>query len=154
MMDGTRSPPSAKQNLIGGLLAVALGVYALVTARDYPMGSLLRMGPGFFPYILAGLVIVLGFALMATGLRPRREAAPVSVQWRAIAAIGLGIVLFAELLERAGLVPATLILVLVSSLGDPQWRPWRAGILAVAMAALVYVIFIVVLQIPVAAVSL
>lgn len=154
MMGATRSPPSAKQNLIGGLLAVALGVYALVTARDYPMGSLLRMGPGFFPYILAGLVIVLGLALMATGLRPLREAAPVNVQWRAIAAIGLGIVLFAELLERAGLVPATLILVLVSSLGDPQWRPWRAGILAVAMAALVYVIFIVVLQIPVAAVSL
>jgi hypothetical protein len=68
--------------------------------------------------------------------------------------IGLGIVIFALLLERAGLVPATLALVLVSSVADPQWRPRRAAILAAAMTALVYVIFVVLLRTAVPAVNL
>jgi putative tricarboxylic transport membrane protein len=154
MNDAAKSEPTALQDLIGGLLSIALGVFALVTASSYPMGSLLRMGPGFFPGALAGLIILLGFALIGAALRSRSNQPNVDIRLRSVVTIGLGIVLFAELLERAGLIPATLALVLVSSLAEPRWRPRRAIALALAMTALVYVIFIVVLQIPVAAVVL
>ena len=71
-----------------------------------------------------------------------------------VLAVAAGVILFAVSLERAGLVPATLLLVLVSSLAEPGWRPRRAAILAVVVTALVYLLFVTVLQIPVAAVSL
>lgn len=51
-------------------------------------------------------------------------------------------------------MPATLLLVLVSSLAVPGWRPGRAAIVAVVVTALVYLLFVTVLQIPVAAVRL
>jgi hypothetical protein len=100
------------------------------------------------------LIVLLGLALIAAGLRARSGAASVRIQWRAILAISLGVILFALSLERAWLVPATLLLVLVSSLADPQWRPRRVAILAAVVTALVYLLFVTVLQIPVAAVSL
>jgi hypothetical protein len=154
MSGTTPSQPSARQDLVGGLLTVALGVFALVTAVSYPMGSLLRMGPGFFPSGIAALIILLGLGLIAAAMRPRPQQASPGIQLRSVLMIGLGVLLFALLLERAGLVPATFALVLISSLAEPRWRPLRATVLAVAMTVLVYLIFIVILQIPVAAVRL
>lgn len=150
-MNDEDSGTSLPQDLVGGLLAVAFGLFAFVTASSYPMGSLLRMGPGFFPCTIAALIMLLGLALIGSGFRSRTN---VAIRLRSVLMIGLGIVIFALLLERAGLVPATLALVLVSSVADPQWRPRRAAILAAAMTALVYVIFVVLLRTTVPAVNL
>jgi hypothetical protein len=154
MNDNSQSIPSARQNLIGGALSVAFGIFVLVIASSYPMGSPLRMGPGFFPCVVAVLIVLLGLTLMLNGLRSHPTVSSTPVQWRSILAISLGVLLFAVSLERLGLVPATLMLVLVSSLAAPRWRPWRAAVLAVAVTALVYLVFVIVLQIPVAAVRL
>jgi Tripartite tricarboxylate transporter TctB family len=154
MSDTAKSAPSAQQNLIGGALSIAFGIFVLAIASRYPMGSLLRMGPGFFPCIIASLILLLGIALFISGLRVRLDAAPVKIQWRSVLAIASGVILFAVSLERIGLVPATLALVLVSSLAEPGWKLGRAAILAVVVTALVYLLFVAVLQIPVAAVSL
>jgi hypothetical protein len=154
MSENEGSEPSPRQTLIGGCLAVALGVSALAMASRYPLGSLLRMGPGLFPCLVAALIALLGLVLIISAFRSRPTASSATIAWRSLLAIGFGIALFALLLERAGLVPATLTLVVASSLAQSGWRPRRAAILAVAVTALVYLLFIVVLQIPVAAVSL
>jgi putative tricarboxylic transport membrane protein len=154
MSDNSNTAPSARQNLIGGALSVAFGIFVLAVALHYPMGSLLRMGPGFFPCIVAVLIVLLGLALFITGLRIRPDASPIKIQWRSVIAIAAGVILFAVSLERIGLVPATLALVLVSSLAEPRWQPRRAAILAVVVTAFVYLLFVTVLQIPVAAVKL
>lgn len=150
-MNDENSGTPLRQDLVGGVLAVVFGLFAFVTASSYPMGSLLRMGPGFFPCTISALIVLLGLALIGSGFRSR---ANVDIRLRSVLMIGLGIVIFALLLERAGLVPATLALVLVSSVADPQWRPRRAAILAAAMTALVYVIFVVLLRTAVPAVNL
>jgi hypothetical protein len=153
MSESARSGPSAKQNLIGGALAVVFGGSVLAVASHYPMGSLLRMGPGFFPCLIAALIVLLGAMLFVSGFRATPHALTESIRWRSVLAIGAGIVLFAVLLQRAGLIPATLVLVLVSSLAEPRWRPRRVALLALAVTALVYLLFVTVLQIPVPAVS-
>jgi hypothetical protein len=55
-------------------------------------------------------------------------------------------VLFAVLLERAGLIPAAAALVFVSTLAEPVWRPKRAFILTAALVALVYIVFVLILR--------
>jgi Tripartite tricarboxylate transporter TctB family len=154
MNEGSKLEPTARQDLIGGLLSVALGAFALVTASDYPMGTLLRMGPGLFPSVIAVLIVLLGLALIGAAFRSRPSQRSGPITLRPVVMIGTGVMLFAVMLERWGLIPATLALVLVSSLAEPRWRPVRAAVLAITVTALVYAIFIVVLQIPVAAVSL
>ena len=152
MSESPKGPPSKGQDLVAGSSAVLFGLLVLVTSLSYPTGSLLRMGPGFFPAVLAGLIMLLGLALLASAWRAWPPGAPVVIRFRPVAAIGAGIILFALLLGRAGLVPATLALVLVSSLAEPVWRPKRAIGVALAMMALMYVVFIVVLRTPIAAV--
>lgn len=154
MSDSADQGPSARQDLIGGLVAVAFGLFAGYTASAYPMGSLLRMGPGFFPVGLAGLIVLLGLVLIVAAFRPRPQGQRIDVRLRPLLMIGLGVSLFALLLERAGLLPATLVLVLVSSLAESPWRPKRAVILAIAMTALVYLVFITALQMPITVIAL
>jgi hypothetical protein len=154
MAGAPEHPPSPRQDLVGGLLAVALGAYAIAEASQYPMGSLLRMGPGFFPCTIAAVIIILGLVLVANALRRRPAGQAVDVRFRSVLAISAGIALFTLLLERAGLIPATAALILVSSLAAPHWRVRRTLLLALGVTALVYLIFILVLQVPVPALKL
>ena len=52
-----------------GVMLITIGAAAILVARNYPFGTALRMGPGFFPVILGGLLIVFGLTILAVGLR-------------------------------------------------------------------------------------
>ena len=43
-----------------GLMFVAFGIAAMYMSRNYPMGSALRMGPGYFPTWLGGIMTFIG----------------------------------------------------------------------------------------------
>ena len=44
------------QDFFAGLLFIVVGVLAMVIAQNYPFGSALRMGPGYFPTVLGGIM--------------------------------------------------------------------------------------------------
>ena len=54
-------------------MLIAIGAVAMFIARNYPFGTALRMGPGYFPMVLGGLLILFGLAILASGLRERRQ---------------------------------------------------------------------------------
>jgi hypothetical protein len=135
------------RNLIAAVLTILVGALALVEAAGYPMGTLLRMGPGYFPTVLGVLMIAFGAVLLVQSFRAE-PAAPSNFVLRPVLMIPLGVILFAVLLERWGLAPAIIALVVVSSLSEPQIRPLRALALAAGMSALVYVVFILILRLP------
>jgi len=143
-----RGTTSARQDLIGGILSIAFGASVLDHALSYPMGSALRMGPGFFPAVLAGLIIILGMALTLHGFKAQIARAQAPIKLRPIAAITAAVAAFALTFERFGFAAATIALIVISSLGAPHWRPMRAAALALVMTAAVYVIFIAILQMP------
>lgn len=144
----SRTPPSARQDLAGGVFAISFGVFVLDWARHYPIGSPLRMGPGFFPIVLAGSIIILGTALALHALRRRPPPTAGAIQLRPIIMIATAITLFALMIERNGIVPASMALILVSALGAPRWHPWRSLIVAAATTGAIYLIFIVILKMP------
>jgi len=43
-----------------GVMFVGFGVGFLIAARQYPMGTAVRMGPSYFPSVLGGILAVLG----------------------------------------------------------------------------------------------
>ncbi|MEQ4539088.1 MAG: tripartite tricarboxylate transporter TctB family protein [Billgrantia sp.] len=55
-------------DLYSGALFTAIGLGAMITARNYPMGSIDRMGPGFFPMVLGAIMAVLGIVLVLKNL--------------------------------------------------------------------------------------
>lgn len=42
------------KDFLSGLMFIVTGLGAVFIARDYPVGSTLQMGPGYFPIALGG----------------------------------------------------------------------------------------------------
>ena len=138
------------KDFYAGLLFVAFGVFAIVIARDYPLGSAARMGPGYFPRLLGILLIVLGAALSLTALRGRGTPLP-GWKWRPVSIVLLSVVAFGLVLTHAGLVLSTIGLIVVASTASREFRLRESIISGILLAALSVGVFVIglKLQLPI-----
>lgn len=125
-----------------GIIYLIFGCTALLIGRDYGMGSAMRMGPGYFPVVLAGLLVLFGLiALVRAFIRPGEAIGGFALK-PTVLVLG-GTLLFGFLMQRAGLIVAILALVLLAASASEKFRfEWKAtaGLIAlVAFCALVFV---------------
>src|SRR5437660_7805110 len=111
----------SKKDFWAGVMLIAVGALAMFLARSFTFGTLLRMGPGYFPIVLGGLLILFGLYILAMGLR-RGEKIEGSWSLRALIILPLSLVLFGFLIERAGFVPAMLVLIFASATATTEFR--------------------------------
>ncbi|PSM18423.1 MULTISPECIES: tripartite tricarboxylate transporter TctB family protein [Nitratireductor] len=138
-----------RNELLAALVVVGLGAGYLIIAIGYPMGTVVRMGAGFFPVALGVLLIGLG-AVLAWQSR-RAEKTAVELRLRPFVMILGGILAWALLIDRIGFLPATAILVLSCALVERE-TTWRSALLLTAgLCAFGWLIFIVGLKIPMSA---
>jgi len=138
------------KDFYAGLLFVAFGVFAIIGARNYPLGTAARMGPGYFPRLLGILLIVLGAALSLTALRCSGPPLP-GWKWRPVSIVLLSVVAFGLVLTHAGLVLSTIGLIVVASTASREFRfreSLLSGILLAALSVGVFVIGLK-LQLPI-----
>jgi hypothetical protein len=129
------------QDLVGGALLAALGVFVALYARQYDYGTVARMGPGFFPYWLGWILAGLG-VLIALPAWFRRSAEKLQPQWRNLLFVLGSIVLFAFWLKPLGLVFATFLAAFVASLAEEDFN-WRGrALVSVGVAVVTVAIFI------------
>ena len=130
-----------------GLFLIVVGAAAIILARNYAFGTALRMGPGWFPTVLGGFMILSGLYVLAMGLRAS-EKLEGSWSLRALVVLPLALVLFGVLIDRAGFVPAMLALVFGSSLATSEFRLIESILFAVFMTVLCAVVFVWALGLP------
>ena len=130
-----------------GLMLIAIGAGAIFVARNYPFGTALRMGPGFFPVVLGGLLIVFGRAVLAIGLR-KGESMTGSWSLRALIILPLSLILFGLLMEYAGFVPAMLVLIVGSATASTEFRFLEVLLFAAGLTALSVAVFVWALGLP------
>ncbi|HET7635627.1 MAG TPA: tripartite tricarboxylate transporter TctB family protein [Burkholderiales bacterium] len=123
-----------------GLIFAGFGVAFVAVARNYPLGSALRMGPAYFPTLVGGLLAILGVVLIARSAFTAGEAVS-HIGLRALVLVLGALVLFGYLLDYTGLVPAIVALVFVSSAGGHEFKWWEVSILSVALVILAVGIF-------------
>lgn len=129
------------RDMVGGLAMMAIGAFVAWHAyNEYDIGRLARMGPGFFPVSLGIILSLIGLCITIPAfLRP---GSPIKIEFKALIAVTLSIVVFAFLLRTAGLILATMAAVLVSSVPD-RTIIWKGRIiLAFGVAAVTWVVFI------------
>jgi putative tricarboxylic transport membrane protein len=138
------------KDFYAGLLFVAFGVFAIIIARNYPLGNAARMGPGYFPRLLGILLIVLGAALSLTALRGRGPPLP-GWKWRPVSIVLLSVVAFGLVLTHAGLVLSTIGLIAVASTASREFRFRESLLSGVLLAALSVGVFVIglKLQLPI-----
>ncbi len=131
-----------------GLLFTTIGVTFGILSTNYDLGTTTRMGPGYFPIVLAGLLTVIG---LATTVRSFVIDGP-PLQGLAIKAILLvlgPVVMFGLVLRGAGLAAALLVLVIVSALASVRFG-WRTVIpLAVGLTLFSIGVFVYALGLPI-----
>jgi putative tricarboxylic transport membrane protein len=59
-----RSP----RDFFSGVILLLFGLCAVLVGRDYPMGTALRMGAGYFPFVLGALLLILGAVICIKSL--------------------------------------------------------------------------------------
>lgn len=127
------------QDRIGGLVLLALGVAVTLYSQRWGMGTPARVGPGAMPTVLGVLLAGTGAAMLVTSMHSERKLPPFA--WRPAVFILGSTVLFALLIGTLGLIPASLITVVVASFSD-RTMSWAARLaLAVAVTIIVLVIF-------------
>ncbi len=138
-----RSP----RDFCAGLIFLFFGVLATYIARDYPMGSAVRMGPGYFPYLLGILLALLGVVICIKSLLIHGERIE-SVNLRALLLVLGAVGVFAGTIESAGIVIATAVLVGIGAAASPESRLHEVAILIVFLLALAVGVFTYALGLP------
>jgi uncharacterized membrane protein YqjE len=124
-----------------GALFIAFGTAAIAIGASYPVGTAARMGPGYFPRVLGLILVVLGLILAVRALK--LTGAPLAMRNVKPLLIVLGSVLvFGLTATRLGIVAATVLLIVISSTADREFRWKEALISSAVLAALTVAAFI------------
>jgi hypothetical protein len=133
----------SNRDYYAGALMFALGVGAILEGRKYSMGTLSRMGPGYFPVSLGVILALVGAAIAITARFAQHEGEEkvLPPEWRGWFCICLSIIAFVGLGKYGGLVPATFAIVFISALGDRQNTIKSALVLAGAIVVVCMIVF-------------
>ncbi len=137
-----------RKDFWSGISLIVIGGGAVFIARNYQFGSSLRMGPGYFPTILGGALVMFGVYFIIQGLRAGAEKLEGTLSLRALIILPLSLVLFGLLIDRAGFIPAMLALIIGSSTASSQFKLLEVLIFAVFMTAMCVIVFIWALGLP------
>jgi|SRR5689334_5898995 len=111
----------SNRDFFAGVMYIVTGAVAIYIARDYPFGSALRMGPGYFPIVLSGIMIVFGIYVMAQGFRNNEK---IQGNWsiRALIVLPLSTIIFGYLMEETGFIPAMVALIPISAAAGREFK--------------------------------
>lgn len=109
------------KDFLSGLMFIAFGLAALYFGQKLALGTTVRMGPGYVPRMLSFILLGLGGMICVVALVAGGEVVE-RPRWKPITMVTLGIVCFALLFERAGLLPALVVLVLIASAGGEEFK--------------------------------
>ncbi len=126
------------RDLMGGIALIAIGVFAAMHARQYELGELQRMGPGYFPTVLGIILAILGVLVAVPALF--REGTSIKIEWKSLAWVMVNILVFALLLNHLGMIFTSFLAVIASSMAsDIKWK--ARLILSGCIAFITYLIF-------------
>lgn len=135
------------RDFFAGLTYIGIGAAGWWMALDYPFGSALRMGPGYFPIVLSWIMIAFGIAIMLMGVK-NNEKIKGHWSWRALIVLPLSTVVFGYMMEEVGFIPAMLVLIPLSAASGKEFK-WREIVpLTIGLTILCTALFIYGLGLP------
>jgi hypothetical protein len=139
----------APKDFWSGLMFCGFAVVAILAARGYSLGTAGKMGPGYFPLLLGGVLGVLGLILIVRSLVLDGE--PVArLHVLPIAVIAFAVALFGLMIEPLGLVATLAVLTIVTAWAGADFRFVEAAVLAAVLIAFSVGVFVYLLGLPLA----
>jgi hypothetical protein len=136
----------SRKDLLAGAVFVFFGLAFAVTASTYEVGTALRMGPGYFPLVLGGMLVVLGILIAAKAFVAGESDEFGPIPWKAAALLVAALLFFGFTVRGLGLVPAVFVAVFLSAMAGRGARLLSAALIAGSLTALSILIFVTTLQ--------
>jgi hypothetical protein len=121
-------------DLLSGVFFVVIGAITAVAARNLDREALMGIGPGYFPMACAGLLAVFGAVLIVTSMLRGGPTVEFQQGIRPALLVTSAIVIFATILERAGIVVSVFALVLTATRPDRTISLIHASLIASVLA--------------------
>jgi hypothetical protein len=126
-----------------GMLFVITGVLFMALSRQYTLGTAAKMGPGYFPTILGGLMTVLGLMIVIPSLGGRGpEVRVAKIDFKAIGLVLLAVGVYAATLPKLGFIVSLFLLILISSLASHEFRLRTTLLTAVVLLGFSWLVFV------------
>lgn len=132
-------------SLLAPFALLCIGLGSAWVGSGYDVGTLTAMGPGFLPVALGLCLAFLAAMLLWLETPAHLES---KLLLRPVFCVGLGLLAWVFLAERAGFIAAGLAQVALSSLALPGQKWLTVGIIAVVLNIAAYVLFVLVLGLP------
>jgi hypothetical protein len=142
-----RSLIRGPKDFSAALIYLAIGVSTIVIGRDYPMGTAFKMGPAYFPTLLASLLSFIGLISLIRSFLRKGEPIP-ALAWKPLLLITASTVVFGLLVRGAGMVIALPLFVLMTSFASVKFRWGPSLLLAAAATVFCTLVFVTGLGVP------
>ena len=130
-----------------GILFIIFAAIFGLKALGLEMGTTLRMGPGYFPMVLAVVLLALGLAIVIGSLGSVGEAV-CNYAWRGMVFILAAPVFFGLTVRGLGFVPSIFLTTLIAALAGLKMKPLYALGLALGVTIFCTLVFSYALGLP------
>ena len=113
------------QNLWRGLFISAVAVAFGAAAARYPLGDLAHVGPGLFPLMVSGLLLLVGVTMMARCLFVEKQ--PIDFRFRNVTIILASLCGFAFVSQVVNMIAGIVFLVSFSGIAASSYS-WKRNI--------------------------
>ena len=143
MSSRIRSP----KDFCAALIYLAIGLGTILIGRDYQMGTAFKMGPAYFPTVLAGLLSFIGVISLIRSFLAKGEPIP-KFAWKQLLLIVAATVVFGLLVKGAGLAIALPLFVVMTAYASVKFRWVPTLVLAAGTTVFCVLVFVKGLGVP------
>lgn len=127
-------------NGLCGALFITFGAFFGINSLSLDLGTTFRMGPGYFPLVLSGLLVLLGLVILVQATRMQGE--PLGpIAWRGMAFILPAPIFFGLTIRGLGFVPAIFFTALIAAFASHKMKAPIALVLAALLTAFSIAVF-------------
>lgn len=138
----------APMDFWAGLMFIAFGVGFMIVARNYAMGTAVRMGPAYFPMVLGALLAIIGLAIFVKSFATNGPRVP-PIVLRPMILILAAVVLFGVFLKPLGLIVSSAILIGLGAFGGHEFKSKEVAILYAVLVVFSVLVFVKGLGLPI-----
>jgi hypothetical protein len=134
-------------NGLCGAIFVGIGGFFAIQSLGLEIGTAFRMGPGYFPLVLAAVLILLGGIILIQAVRFETEGVgPLAI--RGMLFILPAPIVFGLTIRGLGFVPSIFLTALLASFASHRMKPGMALILASCVTLFAVAVFSYALGLP------
>ena len=136
-----------RTNGLCAALFIFFGAFFALQSLSLEIGTALRMGPGYFPLVLAIVLILLGAIILVQAIRVEGE--PIGpMAWRGMLFILPAPIFFGLTVRGLGFVPSIFLTALIAAFASGRMKPLTALVLSAGLTLFSVLVFSYALGLP------